>query len=182
MKIAFIIIFLAGLFYLGLPSPRSVDDFSPLPGSLKSDEPGDTYQNLGAAAFFSNLRRDYVARFYKDNLQSLSIKYFPPIRLNHPPELANQYIRDQQLTTFLEEYTYPLRESIFINGYEPFDESGKPFHRGITNIVVGNTFYDSKTTIKYYASEVYVRIITYLGIWVCSILIFKLFKKSLKEF
>lgn len=181
MKLILIIIFLVGLTYVLVPSPKAIDDFPPLPESFKSDEPGDTVQVPNVSAYFSDLRRGYVTSFYKDSLQNLTFNLIPPIKLNHPPELANQYIRDQQMSTFLEEYSYPLRESLFVNGYEPFDQKGKPFNREVFEIVINGIPFDSKTTLKYYPSSVIVRIFVYFGIWVALILLFELTKRAIRE-
>lgn len=181
MKAALIIFFLIGLVYLVWPGPRSVKDFSPLPESLKSNEPGDTIQVENVSAYFSNHRRQFATAFYRNGLKDLTFKILPPIRLNYPPEMSYTFIRDQQLTTFLEEFVYPMRESIFVNGYEPFDEKGKAFHRGITNIVVDYVFYDSKTTVKYYPSSVVLRLIAYFGAWAGILALLQLSKKALKE-
>ncbi len=45
----------------------------------------------------------------------------PTYRLNYPPEEAQTLIRDQTRSTFLEEIVHPLRESFFVNGFEPKD-------------------------------------------------------------
>ncbi len=178
-----IIFFLLGLVYILAPGPKSIDYFPALPGSLKSNEPGDTYQNPNTTAYFSDVRRKEATRFYKTSFEHLEIfgLKLPSIRLNHPPENSFTYIRDQQLSTYLEEYLYPLRESLFVNGYEPFDENGKPFHRGITNIFINGKFYQTKTTIKYYPSSVYFKLIIYLAIWVALIAFVKVLTRSIKE-
>src|SRR5258708_3548859 len=138
MRIVLIALFLVGLFYLLLPGPTKISDFPPLPGSLKSTEAGDTWQNPNNVAYFSKWWRSDVTAYYRKEYQKLNCPdtglkiinpfcYLPPIRLNRPPEEAYQYIRDQQQSTYLEEFTYPLRDSIFVNGFEPFDKNGKPF-------------------------------------------------------
>jgi hypothetical protein len=138
------------------------------PGSLKSDEPGDTYQNPNNAAYFSNFRRQEVIGFYKDQFSYLNIFGFkiPPLNSNHPPEEAFTYIRDQQASTYLEQFAYPLRDALFVNGFEPFDESGKPYRQGATNIFTKEAFFDSKTTIRYFGSSVISRLLVYILIWV----------------
>jgi hypothetical protein len=91
-------VFLIGLIYLVWPGPNSISNIPPLPDSLKSDEPGDTTQNKDISAYFSNHRRKAVTDFYAENfayMNILGIK-IPPIKMNHPPEEAFTYIRDQQ--------------------------------------------------------------------------------------
>lgn len=185
-----VIVFLLGLAYLTLPGPDTIEDFSALPNSLKSDEPGDTYQNPNIAAYFSDARRSYVTNFYRQDFQELNcckngvtpfnmvFWFLSPIRLSHPPEEAFQYIRDQQTSTYLEQFLYPLRSSIFVNGYEPFDESGKPFNQYSRSILIGDKIFETKTTIRFYPSSIIVRILIYLGIWGCSIWLWILFNKA----
>ena len=110
--------------------------------------------------------------------------------INHPPELAYTYVRDQQYCTFLEEYYYPLKESFFVCGYEPLIHN-KILNRNSNN--VGNhvivrdkntgieVLYDSKTTIRYYPTSFIARVITYLGIWTAGFYLYRLFKKTWRE-
>lgn len=182
-NIILITIFTLGLVYLLWPGPNNINDFPPLPNSLKSDEPGDTYQNPDNAAYFSNLRRKEVTNFYKTQFSYLNIFGFkiPPLRSNHPPEEAFTYVRDQQVSTYLEQFSYPLRDSLFVNGFEPFDETGKPYRVGATDIFVKDNFYLSKTTLHYYDSSVTSRIIIYLLIWASGFMLFKLSKRAIIE-
>ena len=182
-QIILITIFLLGLTYLLWPGPTNTRDFPALPNSLKSDEPGDTYQNPNNAAYFSNLRRKEVIDFYKNQFSYLNIFGFkiPPLRSNHPPEEAFTYIRDQQISTYLEEFSYPLRDSLFVNGFEPFDESGKPYRVGATDIFVKDAFYLSKTTIRYYGSSPVSRILIYILIWASGFMFYKLSKRAIFE-
>ena len=179
-KLIFIVIFLIGLVYLLWPGPTHTSDFPALPDSLKSDEPGDTFQNPNNAAYFSNLRRKQVIEFYKNEFAYLNIFgiKIPPLRSNHPPEEAFTYIRDQQPSTYLEQYSYPLRDSLFINGFEPFDETGKPYRGDAVDIFINGSFYETKTSIRYYGSSTVSRVAVYLLIWVSVILLFKLTKKA----
>jgi hypothetical protein len=89
-RIVLVIIFLLGLTYLLWPGPSKIEDFPPLPDSLRSDEPGDTIQNPDNAAFFSNLRRKNVISFYKEQFSYLHIFgiKIPPLNTNQPPEEA----------------------------------------------------------------------------------------------
>lgn len=183
-KLLLTAIFILGLTYLIWPGPASINDFPPLPDSLRSDEPGDTWENPNNAAYFSDLRRPEVVKYYKDKFSYLNIFGFkiPPLRSNHPPEEAFTYIRDQQQSTYLEQYSYPLRDALFINGFEPFDEKGKPWREGATTLYPHEIdFYDSKTTIRYYGSSVSSRVVVYILIWVSMILLYKITKKAVSE-
>lgn len=178
-------IFLLGLIYIILPGPTKIEDFPPLIPSLKSDLEGDTIQNPNIAAYFSDFQRAEITNFYRFELAK---KYFfgliiPPLKINHPPELAYTYIRDQQESTFLEEYVYPLRESLFVNGYEPTVENAmfnKPSDFVGNHIWYKNEPFYSKTTIRFYPSPLWPRILVYLGIWVAGLILYKLILKIIK--
>lgn len=180
-------IFLLGLIYILVPSPTSISDFPPLPNSLKSTEPGDTIQNPNIAAYYSFLEREKIRKFYinfVDRLNLFGVR-IPSVHLNHPPEAAYQYVRDQQVSTFLEEYAYPLRDAIFVNGYEPKIENElykKPHNFFADTIHKNGIFYNSKTTLRFYPSQTASRILIYLGIWASGIALFKLYLKSWKEY
>lgn len=181
-KILLIVLFIAGLIYLILPGPTMISDIPALPNSLKSTEPGDTYQNPNNSAYFSNYFRKFVTGYYFNAFKSLSFGgLLPPIKLNHPPEEAFSYIRDQQTSTYLEEYLYPLRDSLFVNGYEPFNQNGKPFYKGITHILIGKTYYNTKTTLRIYHSQVISRVIVYILFWTILLAALKVWKKVLVE-
>lgn len=185
-------IFILGLIYLVLPGPTKIEDFPPLEPSLKSTLEGDTIQNPNIAAYFSDFRRYYITDFYKQKFANLHWFgwFFKPLSLNHPPEYAYQYIRDQQESTFLEEYYYPLRESFFVNGYEPLVENKifkKPSnYQGNHIIYKENDFgpellFDSKTTIRFYHNNILARILVYIGIWIASFAIYRMAIKVVKE-
>jgi hypothetical protein len=182
------IIFLMGLTYLLLPvSYGSVQDFPPLPHSIKSDEPGDTTQNPNNAAYYSYLKRDGITSFYKSYYEQLNFFgiVIPSVRLNHPPEYAYQYIKDQTVSTFLEEYTYPMRDSIFVNGYEPkIWNKIKNEHTNFfsDSIYIKGSYYDSKTTLRFYPSDPVNRVIVYIACWLTLYLLFKVFKYSLIKY
>lgn len=186
LNILLLAIFFIGLIYILLPGPRSIDDFSPLPNSTKSQLTGDTVQNPNIAAYFSEFRRDFITKYYKDILSSKLIPGLKilPIRLNHPPEEAYRYVRDQQESTFLEEYVFPLRESLFINGYDPSVEN--MMHHNLTDFIgdhlyYGNVYFNTKTTLRFHPSLVLARVFVYFGIWVSFIFLFILAKKAAKS-
>lgn len=192
MRISLAIVFLLGLLYLILPGPDRIEEFPKLPNSLKSQLAGDTVQNPNIAAYFSDFNRDFVTKFYYQNFRDLYCKrdfyglpnllcFIPPAKLNHPPEKAFNYIRDQQESTYLEEYYLPLRESFFVNGYEPIDMMSKPFNNWSKPLEVGTTIYFSKTTIRYYPTPIWGRILIYLAVWVSGYLLIRLTREVVKH-
>ena len=163
LKRAFLILFFTiGLIYLVLPGASSINDFPPLPAGVKSDLDGDTWQNPNLVAYFSDHRRQFVTDFYKHIFAKKLIGIsLPLIVLNHPPEAAYKYIRDQQESTFLEEYVFPLRESFFVNGYEP--EIENQILRRKADFVGNHIYfkeqpYNGKTTLRFYPTSIISRI------------------------
>ncbi|TSC66496.1 MAG: Uncharacterized protein CEO21_169 [Microgenomates group bacterium Gr01-1014_80] len=152
------------------PGPTKVADFPPLSDSLKSDEPGDTVQVPNIAAYFSDLDRGEITSFYKNAYQdAFFFKILPPVRLNYPPQSSRQYVRDQQTSTFLEEYIYPLRGSLFVNGYDPYveNEMKKRTHNFVgDHLHIKGRYFVSKTTLRFYPADLFARIIVYTGIWI----------------
>lgn len=182
-RVVFLIIFVLGLIYILAPSPSGIDEIPPIPNSLKSSEPGDTHQNTNIAAYFSDLWRDELLSYYTQQLKELNFFgiYIPPIRLNHPPEEAYGYIRDQQRSTFLEQLTYPMRGSLFINGYEPISKQGKKFDGISMPIEVGDKVYISKTTLRYYPAPVHFRLIGYILMWAVMFALVSLIRESRRK-
>lgn len=181
-KLALKIIFILGLIYAVYPGPAKIEDFPPLPDSLKSDEPGDTYQNPNIAAYFSQLERKDTTGFYRNVYRSRFLfgRFFPPISLNYPPHDSWQYIRNYQKSTFLEEYVYPLHGSIFVNGHDQYvvnEILGLPHDPLGDRTQIKDKFFRSKTTIRFYPNSWYARILVYLGIWISALGIYKLGKK-----
>jgi hypothetical protein len=177
-RIIFVIFGLFLLAYLMAPSASNIDDFEALPNSLKSTLSGDTVQVSNVSAYYSNNYRNFVTKFYYDNLKSNSWLPFGPLKLNHPPEFAYQYIKDQTQSTFLEEYTYPLRDSLFVNGLEPFEEDGRPRYWGATQFAQDDQAFNNKTTLRYYPSPVWARLVVWGGIMLCIYFTFKIGKRS----
>lgn len=182
-----ICLFVLGFIYILLPGPNTVFDFPPLAKSVKSNLDGDTWQHTNIVAYYSDFQRDGITKFYKSFFgKSLLFGIpLPFISLNHPPEEAYRYVRDQQESTFLEEYTFPLRETIFVNGYEPRIEN--IIHRKNSTDFVGNTIaygdkrYKSKTTLRYYPSPLFFRVLVYIGIWLSCVWLYKIYKRLQKD-
>ena len=183
-RVVLLTLFFLGLVYLLWPGPSSIENFPPIPDSLRSDEPGDTVQVPNIAAYFSQYDRNRITGFYRDYFTQANFFVIPPIALNHPPEEAYQYVRDQQISTFLEEYVFPLRGSIFVNGYEPAVENRM---RNLASNFYGNTiqikgnYYVSKTTLRYHPVPILWRLAVYAGIWVSILWLYKLGKKIWRE-
>lgn len=181
-----LIVFLIGLFYILLPGPSSIDDFPPLPNSVKSKLEGDTIQNPNIAAYFSDYQREDITRYYRDHFEKKLLfgLPFPIVSINRRPEESYQYVRDQQESTFLEEYVNPLRESIYINGYEPkvendmFNKKDRSFEGD--RIAYEGRLFNSKATLRFYPSSIWWRIFIYLGIWLAGLSLYRLTIKVLK--
>lgn len=186
-KIIFGALFLIGLIYILYPGPATINDFPQLPDSKKSDEVGDTVQTPNIAAYFSFLRREDVTKYYKTRYEKLSFIPFslPSLTLNHPPEYAYTSVRDQLKVTFLEEYIYPLRDSIFVAGldkriYNDLQHISHDFNSD--TIFINGVYYNSKITLRYYPSSDWARVLIYMGIWIFAAALLKLFVRSLKEY
>lgn len=166
------------LLYLVWPfEPKSIADFSPLPQSTKSALSGDTVEVPNVVAYFSDNYRDFVTKYYRNQFQYMTRFPFPPILLNHPPEYAFDYIKDQTQSTYLEEYVYPMRGRLFVNGLEPFEkETKEPRYEGATKFEAGNMLYETKVTLRYYPTPVWARIAVWFGINFIVVLFFYFFK------
>lgn len=179
LKIIYLFVSLIFLIYLILPGPTQITDFPPLPDSVKSKLEGDTIQVPNISAYFSYNYRDFVIPFYNYNYYKNTSLPFPPLRLNYPPEFAYTAIKDQTHSTYLEELVYPLRDSIFINGFEPFYRSGAPKYTGASKIGIEGIDYDTKVTLRYYPSPLWAKLIVWLGINVAIILLYMQYKRVL---
>ena len=119
------------LIYVTFPSPGFP---TPPPDSEQSTEPADTEE---------------VINHYR--LQFNNKLGFPTLRLNYPPEESQSIIRDQTKSTYLEELAHPLRESIYINGFEPRSEKD--------TIVINGRKWEQKIIIRYVPSTVIIRLV-----------------------
>jgi len=152
MRILYLFCLLIGitiLFYAALPNPDFPD--SP-PGAKQSHEAADS-ETPFRRAYFTDLTREEVMNFYKQQFQKSSFMGLPlpTYRLNYPPEEAQTIIRDQARSTFLEEIVHPLRESLFINGFEPKVAKDA--------VVIEGIHYRQKITVKFVPSSQYLRIL-----------------------
>lgn len=181
-RLLILFLYLSGLVYLALPQPEVVA----LPNALRSTEPGDTWQHPDQSAYYTNLGRSEVLEFYQDtfslNLFGLTL---PSYRLNYPPEDSRVYVRDHLLTYYLEEINHPLRESLFVAGWNPrlspisnylFDSQ---YDRWA--MVIDGVEYQSKVTLKPYYSSPYTRFFIWTSIFPLTYLVFNHFRLSLKR-
>lgn len=150
------------MLYLSFPSPQFPTQ---LPDSVQSLEEADT-ETPQRRAYFTNLSREEIFAHYKSQLQSLVFfgQLIPALRLNYPPEDAYSIIRDQTRSVYLEEVLYPIRESIFINGFVPKQAKDEIWYKG--------SRYEQKITVKYSSSNSVLRLlITGIGVLVFFIII-----------
>lgn len=181
MKILFVLFSILLLVYLIWPSPFSVTEFNPLPNSVKSTLDGDTVQVPNVSAFFANTFRTENVSFYKKNYQQLSNFFFPPLKLNHPPEYAFTAVKKYTDSTYLEELVYPLRDSLYVNGFEPFYEDGQPRFWGATKFSVGDNSWLTKITLRFYPSPLWSRVVVWFGISVSVFLLWIMTKRILRN-
>lgn len=173
MKIKFLIlatIFILGVIYLSLPTPSLPD----LRNSGRSDEEGDTWQHPDQKGFYSNLTRSEVL----SDIQTKSIIHvfglaLPLYRLNYPPEDAYPLVRDQLKSNYLEEIVYPLRNSTFVNGWEPkkAPENVNLAPDEITEISLHGVAYDAKITLRPVDSAVWARLLIWTLIFPSAYLV-----------
>lgn len=167
VKIIYFVFSISLLYYVALPNlgfPNYPTD------SLQSYEPADS-ESINRRAYFSNQDRESVVNHYKKEffLEKTFLTNFLQLRLNYPPEESQTIIRDQTRSNYLEEIVYPLRESVFINGFMPNVPKDA--------IIIENKNWLQKITVKYVSSNVYVRIFVVLML----IIISPLLVKSLNE-
>lgn len=177
MKIVYLSFSTLLLIYLLWPGPSKISDFEPLPNSLKSTLSGDTTEIPNVTGYFSNNYRNFIIPFYIKKYQRNSNFPFPPLRLNHPPEYSWTVIKKHTDSTYLEELVYPLRDSLYINGIEPFYEDGTPKFWGSTQFDQGGNFWYTKATLRFYPSSIPIRLIVWLGLSLSILFLFKLGKK-----
>ncbi len=177
LKIVLIIASALLLIYMLLPGPDSITDFPALPDSIKSSLEGDTVQVPDVSAYFSNNYRDFVIPYYYESYQENTIIPFGPLKLNYPPEFAFSAIKDQTQSTYLEEFVYPLRDSLFINGLEPVEKDGTPRYLGGGRFKLDGKLIDTKVTLRFYPSSIPIRVAVWLGINLSAILLFIMSRK-----
>lgn len=145
LKMIFFVFSVILLVYVSFPSPEF-----PIPPKevVQSNEPGDMETPL-RRAYYTNLSRAEVIAYYKQQFNQM--KWIPQLRLNYPPEEAQTVIRDQTKATFLEELTHPLRESLYISGFES--------ENTIYELKINDIVWKNKITVKYIQSSISIRLI-----------------------
>lgn len=165
------------LVYMLWPGPTNITDFKPLPDSHKSTLEGDTIQIPNVSAYFSNNYRDFIVPFYSQNYQEKTHFFLPPLRLNHPPEYSWIAIKRHTDSTYLEELIYPLRDSLYVNGLEPFNPDKSPKFWGSTRFNEGGNLWDTKTTLRFYPSSIWARFLVWFGISSSILLLLRVGKR-----
>ena len=146
--------FLALLGYVVLPEPGFP---APPEDALRSKEPADSETPL-RRAYFTNFTREEVMAHYKKEFRW-------GLTLNYPPEESRTLIRDQTRSTFLEEIVHPLRESIYINGFEPKDEKDAINIEGLP--------WRQKIIVRYVPSTIFVRLVVVALSYIGSVILIK---------
>jgi len=161
------------LTYLLIPTPT----LKPLIGSIKSQEPGDTVQMKNVSAYYTNLSRTEVINFYKSS-------YVGPIliHLNHPPELSKTIFRDTMQSYYLEEFSLPFKESLYINGYEwENDVFTNPEKRIKNKLSYEGKEFRSKITLKIIPTSLPVRLFAFFITEIALITVFFIYQKFFKN-
>lgn len=162
-------LYISGLVYLSLPQP----EVPIVVDGLRSQEPGDTYQNPDQSAYFTQKERHQIL---SDLQSTYSLNFWgtilPSFRLNYRPEEAHTLIREQIQSYYLEEIIHPLRESLFVNGWEP---QNSPIYADIPEekkplIQINGQFYRSKIILKPVFSSLWSRIFVWNLIFPASYL------------
>ena len=174
------VIFVLGIIYLLLPTPATPE----LSNAMSSDEPGDTWQHPEQRGYYTDSNRAQVIGEMQSKY-AIKIKGFslPSYRLNYRPEESFEMVRDQLDSYYLEEIVYPLRNSLFVNGWEPIHS---PRYAGrdvkeIPMISFRGTPYISKVTLKPVDSPVWARLLIWTLIFPSTYLVCLSFKKSLAK-
>ncbi len=157
LKLFFVVFFITLSIYVYPVSPEFPQ---PPSGSVQSNEPADVESPLRRGYYTNLSRQEVIAHYEKEFNQGF---YYAP-RLNYPPEEAPALIRDQTKSTFLEEINHPLRESIYINGFEPKEEQYAQFFEGVR--------YKQKVIVRYVPSNNWVRLAVVAGSTLFGYLLF----------
>lgn len=179
MKYFFLIIYFLGLVYL-LPS---IPELPQLAQATLSNEPGDTWQNPDQRGYYTNLKRADVLNEIQEKSKITIFGYkVPNYRLNYRPEEAHELVRDQLKSNYFEEVVYPLRSSIFVNGWEPKNSpayANKPA-KEIPDISIYGVPYNAKITLKPNNSYPLARFLVWTAIFPLSYFVYLSLMRSIK--
>ena len=170
-------LYLLGLVYLSLPQPA----VPVVIDGLRSQETGDTDQNPDQSAYFTQKERQQVlSEIQSDYALSFQGITLPSFRLNYRPEESQTLVREQIQSYYLEEVIHPMREALFINGWEP---ENSPIYASIPQekkprIQINGQFYLSKVTIRPVFSSLWARLFVWTLIFPASYLVFLSIKKT----
>lgn len=164
-KLLKLFFFLISVFILIYILPKSPEFPQPPIDSVQSDQPADVESPL-RRAYYTNLSRSEVISHYEKEFNK-GFKIYTP-RLNYPPEDAQLLIRDQTKSTFLEEIVHPLRESLYVNGFEPKSEEYAQYYKG--------NRYNQRIIVRYVPSSVLNRIIILALTLATSLLLMREYK------
>ena len=159
--VLFVFFILLSLYVL----PKSPEFPKPPSDFVQSGEPADV-ETLLRRGYYTNLTRAEVINHYEKEFNQGFNVYTP--RLNYPPEDAPELIRDQTKSTFLEEIVHPLRESIYINGFEPKTEEYAQFYKGVR--------YNQKIIVRYVPSSSWTRVLILCLTFVSALALIKEYK------
>ncbi|MEI8067864.1 MAG: hypothetical protein WCG91_02880 [Candidatus Shapirobacteria bacterium] len=170
--IVLLVIFnILAVLYLISPTPKIPD----LINSVKSDKSEDTTEIPNVSGYFTNMSRAQVMDFYKKNYNGL----FKTIS-NYPPEKAKTLFRVNMETYYLEEISFPFKESLYINGFEwENDVFTKPEKRAAINYK--GTDYKSRITIRTFPTSIPNRLISFFFTESVIIFAFYAYKSFLKK-
>lgn len=164
ITVAILLLYFLGIFYLALPEPI----IPHLPNSLKSTEPGDVWQIPGVWAYYTNLSRRESVDFFQQNFSKSRFLNLPlpVLRLNHPPEYAQELIRETQRFNFCEELVHHFRESLFVTGWTPGEDEVylKKNKKPIIDFLIEGNVYKTKITLYHVPSSIWARILVWTGI------------------
>ena len=170
VKYFFLLLSLIFLVYLSLPGSSFPNQ---LPDAIRSGEPADMETPLRREYYTDILRSNVMDHYLREFSNKGSILY-PTYRLNYPPEESQTRVRDQTRSTYLEEIVHPFRESIYVNGMEP--KLAKDV------IVIDDKNWNAKVIVRYLPSNVVIRIVIGILTILMIYLVFREWKRSLKDF
>ncbi len=171
-----LVIYFSGIYYLTRPSP----ELPALANTVRSDEPGDTWQHPDQAAYYTSRdSRPEILGELQRKFDLSSLFQFT-YRLNYRPEESFEMVRDQLRAYYLEEVVHPLRESLFINVWDPakspmIDDD----KRAQARMYFQGQFYPLKITLRPVYSGVTARLLIWTLIFPSTYAVYLTLSKSL---